>query len=113
MKKKSKKNRTQIDQELIIQRAISSGGFLFPETVNEVIEYERRFGNTDVILPDDLKEPLFLESKDDCSPISAVDSSSNYSMAARTADESIPEEIKIRMERDRKNYKKKKNKNVG
>jgi len=52
-------------QEKMIEQALKTGGFLFPESIEEVKEFERIYGTTDVILPVELQEPTFLYSKSD------------------------------------------------
>jgi hypothetical protein len=91
-------------QEAIIQKALKTGGFLFPETVDEVIEFEKSFGNTDVILPEDLQQPLFLEviskkaSKAKIIPLHEE----KLALAARDGSAQITEEVRKKMETDRK-----------
>ncbi|MDO9187416.1 MAG: hypothetical protein Q7W13_15485 [Bacteroidia bacterium] len=97
-------NQTQNQQEKLIQKALRTGGFLFPETVDEVIEFEKSFGNTDVILPEDLQQPLFLETptkKTSKAKIIALQEE-KLAMAAREGSPKITEEVRKRMEVDRK-----------
>ncbi len=54
-------NYNESEQEKIIEIAFRAGGFLFPETVEEVKEFEKNYGNTDVILPTALQYPTFLD----------------------------------------------------
>ncbi|HVT84479.1 MAG TPA: hypothetical protein VHD35_04720 [Chitinophagaceae bacterium] len=104
MKKNNNLQNTQKQQELLIQKAINTGGFLFPETVNDVIEFEKKFGNTDVILPEDLKNPSFLESKKMNSSQQGIVTmnSGNYAVAAREGADTVPDSVKKQMEIDRK-----------
>lgn len=98
---------TKIDsktqQELQIQRVLRTGGFLFPETIEEVKEFEKNFGDTDVILPEDLRTPNFLDKKVNDSPkiIVASINHENYSVAAREGSQDLPESIRLKMEEDR------------
>lgn len=49
------------EQDKIIEHGLKSGGFLFPETINQVEAYEKHFGPGDnQELSDDLKDPHFL-----------------------------------------------------
>ena len=94
----------QKQQEGTIQKALKTGGFLFPETVNEVIEFEKVFGNTDVILPEDLQQPLFLERSSKITSTLTIVSpqEENLAMAAREGAIKITAEVRKRMEADRK-----------
>lgn len=60
MKKRQSDNSKSNQQEKMIEQALKTSGFLFPETVEEVKEFERIYGTTDVILPVELKEPTFI-----------------------------------------------------
>jgi hypothetical protein len=40
-----------------------TGGFVFPQTVLEVEAFERKFGTTDINLPEGLEFPTFLDAK--------------------------------------------------
>ena len=97
-------NQTQNRQEELIQKALRTGGFLFPETVDEVIEFEKSFGNTDVILPEDLQQPLFLEtpSKKTSKAKIITLNDEKLAMAAREGSAKITDEVRKRMEVDRK-----------
>lgn len=102
--KKSKTTETQNQQERMIQKALKTGGFLFPETLDEMIEFEKNFGDTDVILPEDLQYPSFLEE-----PVKKISKtktvsllSENLAFAAREGSAKITEEVRKRMEADRK-----------
>lgn len=97
-------DQTQVQQERVIKKALRTGGFLFPETVDEVIEYEKSFGDTDVILPGDLQQPLFLETpskKTSKEKIVALNEE-KLAMAARVGSAKITDEVRKKMEVDRK-----------
>ena len=105
MKKNFKNNSQKHQQEKIIEKALRTGGFIFPETVDEVKEFERIFGSTDVIIPDELKVPNFLSSASplNLSPKISTIKSDNFAIAAREGTkEELPEFIKKRMEEGRK-----------
>lgn len=109
MENEATKNPNQ-DPKIDLEFLLRTNGFLFPETVNEVSEYERRFGDTDIILPDDMKEPTFLEkalSKLPGNHLKAIKSEKDdFAIAARLENGSqLPDHIKKRMEDDRKNTK--------
>lgn len=96
---------TESQKEQLIQDALRTGGFLFPETVAEVEEFEKKFGTTNVPLPEDLKIPYFLEKekskKTSKSRTTAIENE-HFSMAAREGAPKLPDEILQRMEEDRK-----------
>ncbi|MCW3120130.1 MAG: hypothetical protein JWM28_4212, partial [Chitinophagaceae bacterium] len=78
-------------------------------TVNEVSEYERTFGDTDIILPDDMQEPTFLEkalSRFSVQEQKATTEPENYALAARQEKgEQLPAHIKKKMDNDRNKLK--------
>src|SRR5688500_14939591 len=102
MKKQTAVKRNQKSDEKFIQQAIKANGFLFPVTVSEVIEFEKKFGDTEIILPDELQEPLFLTKtiKNSGSTKSLVLKEENLAMAARDGSEQISDEIRKKMDED-------------
>lgn len=70
------------EQEKMIEKALRTSGFLFPKTIEEIKEYERIYGTTDVILPPDLQAPTSptTNSKRESKVINL---SENFAMAAR------------------------------
>lgn len=96
-------------QEKMIEQALKTSGFLFPETVEEVKEFERIYGTTDVILPAELQEPTFLYSKSERGNSSKVVKfpSANFAMAAREGKSDLPKEIQQKIIKDIKNIEKK------
>jgi hypothetical protein len=104
MKKIVKDNSKETQQEKMIEKALRTGGFIFPETVEEVKEFERIYGKTDVMMPTELQEPDFLYSqKKKIGKIKMVTlHSENLAMAAREGSNHMPDEIKFRMAEDRK-----------
>jgi hypothetical protein len=106
MKKVISKDSKKESQDRIIEEALRTGGFLFPTTVSQVIEFERIYGATDAILPSELQDPTFLHSqtKKKVSLLGERLISENFAMAAREGSSEIPSEIQKRMEEDRKKY---------
>ena len=96
---------SESEKEQMIQDALRTGGYLFPQTVAEVEEFERKFGTTNTLLPEDLKIPHFLEkaksSKKTNTKHLAVENE-HFSMAAREGAPRLPNEILQQMEDDRK-----------
>jgi len=112
MKKRSKDNTKDSTQEKILKKALRTGGFLFPETIEEVKEFERLYGTTDVVLPPDLQEPPFLDTRggNNNRKIKISAPASDFAMAAREASNELPSEIQEKIIADIKsaNAKKKK-----
>jgi hypothetical protein len=105
MKTVATNNSNSKDPQVDLEFLLRTNGFLFPETVNEVTAYERTFGDTDIILPDDMQEPSFLkeahsrvaEERDNVIKLQ----DDNCSLAARDEKgDELPEYIKKRMEDD-------------
>ncbi|RIH66187.1 hypothetical protein D1164_04555 [Mariniphaga sediminis] len=111
MKKQSNSKYQDSQKEMNIQRALRTGGFLFPENVDEVEEYELLYGNTDFILPEELQEPVFLDTKKS-EDIIFPDTTNTVrvTMAARDGKNFIPEHIKEKMKQERDIARSKKNK---
>jgi hypothetical protein len=110
---KKKANNSQNDQqEQMIEKALNTGGFLFPKTVDEVKEFERIYGTTNVILPLELQEPDFLnlelENKTKTKVVKFP--SENFAMAAREGSSKLPSEIQQKIIQDIKNSHSKKKK---
>ncbi len=108
--KKDNSNLNDTQQEKLIQKTLRTGGFLFPETPEEVVEFEKQFGNTDILLPEELRDPTFLNSKREKiikkSPIAIK---GNLAMAARDGSklpDELLEEMKKHRERAKMNKKK-------
>ena len=107
----ARKNISVKKQQSITKGTQKSNGYLFPQTVEEVIEFERIYGRTDVILPDDLQygqiefnpvEKSFAFVKGSTKP--------RLSMAARDGAKVLPIEIIRQMEEDVNKFEEKKKK---
>ncbi len=110
MNKKFSLKEQNLEQERIIQRALRTRGFLFPETVDEVEEYENRYGNTDFILPEELQESVFLQTINQESIIKeSFVNNDLIAMAAREGKD-IPDHIKAKMKKERDIARRKNNK---
>ncbi len=108
--KKENSNLNEIQQEKLIQKTLRTGGFLFPETPEEVVEFEKQFGNTDVLLPEELREPTFLNSKrNNIVKIKPVVTKGNLAMAAREGSK-LPDELLGQMKKHREQAKRNKKK---
>ncbi|MDP2174943.1 MAG: hypothetical protein Q8K70_03430 [Bacteroidota bacterium] len=96
-------------QEKMIEQTLKTSGFLFPETVEEVKEFERIYGSTDVILPAELHEPTFLYTKSGIGNSSKVVKfpSANFAMAAREGKSDLPNEIQQKIIKDIKDAERK------
>jgi len=105
MKKRISNNSENNQQHKTIENALKTGGFLFPETAEEVKEFERIYGTTDVILPAELQEPTFLYSKSEKGYNSKVVKfpSENFAMAAREGSNELPKEIQQKIIKDIRN----------
>jgi hypothetical protein len=99
--KLNKKSDTELEKSL--NKALKSFGLLFPSTEEEVIEYEKRCGNTEIIMPEDLREPDFLYSNE--RSLKVVELKFDYENVALAARESmgnsIPNDVRERMNKDR------------
>lgn len=100
--KKKRNNSKSNQQDKMIENALKTSGFLFPETVEEVKEFERIFGTTEVILPAELQEPTFLYSESEKRGHSKVVKfpSENFAMAAREGLSTLPKEIQEKIIKD-------------
>ena len=99
MKKKVKRNSKDNYQNKVIEKALRIGGFLFPETIEEVKEFERIFGKTDIILPPAMQEPSFLRRNSKIRRNSQIArfAATNFAMAAREGSSKIPNSIKLKI----------------
>jgi hypothetical protein len=86
----------------LIEKALRVGGYSFPQTIDEVSEFERLYGTTDVILPPELQEPFFLYAHFELNPKinASPDQKTAISMAAREGSSILPVEIKSRIIQD-------------
>lgn len=101
MKNKFSGKSDKLNENKIIEKALKTGGFLFPETVEEVLEFERLFGTTEVILPPELDEPKFLNSKFTNGNVIVMKTPcNNFAMAAREASSKLPKEIEDKIIQD-------------
>src|SRR5262245_26443855 len=102
MKKVTKNDSTDPKKRNLIEKALRYGGYSFPQTIDEVSEFERLFGSTDVLLPPDLQEPFFLYAMLDSNPESnkMEDQRAKFSLAAREASSQLPEDIVNKIIRD-------------
>lgn len=102
--KKNKSDNSKAIQEKMIEQALRTGGYVLPTSDDEVKEFERIYGTTDVILPEELQEPTFLYSNPKKKHSAKVKElhSNDFAMAARQGAENLPDEIKKRMEQDRR-----------
>src|SRR5690348_8400078 len=99
------KNNIDSQKEKMIEETLRTGGYLFPETVSEVKEFEKLFGTTNVSLPEDLKTPDFIDKNQVKKSIRSkvpVSKNDNFAVAARDGAPTLPKEILDRMEADRK-----------
>jgi len=96
MKKTNSNKALAKHQERIIEKALKTGGFIFPQTVEEVKEFERIYGTTDMILPVKLQTPTFLDSLDKKEHNSRVVKfpCEDFAMAAREGSKSLPTEVR-------------------
>ena len=108
MKKDAKENANDKKKDKMIQQALRTGGFLFPETPEEVVEFEKRFGHTDVILPEDLREAP-LPNKNSALKLTPREKKENLAMAAREGSQ-LPDEVIKKMKEDREKARKRKKK---
>lgn len=95
--------------ELELQKSLSSCGFLFPTTDDEVKAFENEFDINSVELPENLQNPIKVLKKDKVTKVSQQEATvidmntvENLNMAARNG-EKIPEEILNQMKKDREN----------
>ncbi|MFV0599917.1 MAG: hypothetical protein ACK5M0_09390 [Bacteroidales bacterium] len=99
-------NREMKEQEKIIKRILKTGGYLFPETVQEVIEYEKKYGTTEIVLPEELRNLDFLNTlrKKGNKAFFNLIEESKFAAAARGNDTGLPTNIQEQILNDIKNY---------
>jgi hypothetical protein len=103
-----KQNRNNIEnkQEQLIQDALRTGGFTFPQTVAEVEAFEKTFGTTDISLPEHLKVPDFIakgkSKKNLKAQVFAMQPQDNFAVAAREGAAKVSDEIQKKMKEDRR-----------
>ncbi|MGZ3858140.1 MAG: hypothetical protein ACXVMS_01325 [Flavisolibacter sp.] len=104
MNRKTNQPKESLHHEELIQKVLKSNKKLFPETVEEVMEFEQKYGTTDIILPEELQEPTFLYSFEEAD---VINTPFQYvtAVAARNENEEIPGDIRKRMDEDRKKAK--------
>jgi len=104
--KKQNRNKIENEQEQLIQDALRTGGFTFPQTVAEVEAFEKKFGTTDVSLPEHLKVPDFIAKgkakKDLKTQVIVMQSEDNLAFAAREGALKLSDEIQKKMSEDRR-----------
>jgi hypothetical protein len=102
MNKRISNKSVNSQQNKLIEQALKTNGFLFPTTVEEVNEFERIYGTTDVILPCELQEPFFLPStsKKRSGYIVEKIPADNFAMAAREGSTELPKEMKRKIIND-------------
>lgn len=103
--KKKNSNSIEAEQEQLIQNALRAGGFVFPQTVAEVEAFEKNFGTTDVTLPEHLKVPDFIaqgKSKKYLQAQVIAMQEENFAVAAREGAPKLSEEVRKKMQEDRK-----------
>jgi len=95
MKRKCSEAFEDSQQIKMIEKALKTGGFIFPDTVEQVLEFERLYGTTDIILPYELQEPSFLysETKINHGSKNVSTHAENFAMAARSGSKEMPKEI--------------------
>lgn len=95
--KKQNRNNIENKQEQLIQAALRTGGFLFPQTVAEVDAFEKNFGTTDVTLPEHLKVPNFIakgKSKKELKAQVIAMQQDNFAVAAREGAPKLSEDVR-------------------
>lgn len=103
--KKQNRNNIENNQEQLIQDALRTGGFTFPQTVAEVEAFEKNFGNTDISLPEHLKVPNFIakgKAKRDLKTQVISMQHDNFAVAAREGAPKLSDEVRKKMQEDRK-----------
>lgn len=82
------------NNEKKIERILRTRGFIFPETIEEVIEFEKIYGKTEIVLPYALQNPTYLcVQGPDYNPCNK-DECVQYGMAAREVTSELPKDIK-------------------
>jgi hypothetical protein len=108
----AKSNNNLLDK--VIEQTLKTEGYLFPETIEEVKEFERIFGTTEMILPTELQEPtfLYLKSKGSSNTKESKLSCENFAMAAREGTPMLSKEIHKKIITDIKQFEKKVKKKI-
>jgi len=85
----------QQSQHVLPKKVTKVSGFSVPQTVEEVIEFERIYGRTDFILPDELQDLEFhYDKKSNSFNVTKVKLNDNFAMAAREGTRVLPMKIK-------------------
>lgn len=92
-----------LTQEEVIEKVLKSNKKLFPETIQEVMEYEAKYGSTDITLPESLQNPTFIYTMPQLDSVSFQTDAIISAVAARNEGIELTPEIKKRMGIDRKN----------
>ncbi|MES2649392.1 MAG: hypothetical protein V4717_21110 [Bacteroidota bacterium] len=95
---------TETKKEQLIQAALRTAGYVFPQTVEEVEAFEKYFGTTDISMPVHLKVPSFL-NKSRGKKLGKVISQAipvNFAAAAREGAPKLSDEVRKKMHEDRK-----------
>lgn len=101
MKSQNKPAKKEEIQERLIEKVLKSNKKIFPETIEEVMAFEKMYGSTDITLPENLQHPTFLFTfKEIEGP--TLDKRSVSAVAARNEGLEISSEIKQKMAEDRK-----------
>lgn len=91
-----------------IERILRTRGFIFPETIEEVIEFEKIYGTTEVILPYELQNPSYLCEQYSEDDHSEKDVNVGFALAARELPTGLPKEIKDKIKSDIEKFESKK-----
>ncbi len=103
MKNHSKANSSKREkQEELIQKAMHNSGFLFPETIEEVEEFERIYGTTAIILPEVLRTPVFPDDLVTKKPLEKLMTAPKLAMAAKGAKHKMTDEVSRQMAAERR-----------
>jgi hypothetical protein len=81
------------EKNKLIEKALRIGGYSFPQTIDEVAEFERLFGNTDILLPPELQDPCFLYAILDNNQEARAQKNNTFAMAARHGSSDLPDDI--------------------
>lgn len=89
-------------QESIIEKILRTSGYAFPLTDNELKEFEKLFGTTEIILPPELNDPTFLfeRPKKKSKNEKKKNDNINFAMAAREGLPKLPKEIQQKIVND-------------
>lgn len=84
--------------ESSLQQALKGGGHLFPTSDEEVKNFERLYGSTDIEMPEKFKTPDFILSS--LKKETVIKEEATYAMAARSG-KKLPKEVMKNMRKDR------------